>query len=320
MATLAASDAIPGNVAALLRACLVESQQPIALYDPADMLVWANPAFEARFLRGIRLPVSFADVIRHGFHGRFGVLIGSGDVERFLADVMKRRRSLPFRAFEVDTVDGEWFWMTEVLADGWLLSIATCITALKTNERVLREEHQGAVRAAQVDPLTGISNRQHILRLGEDLLAESRALSQAMSVVVADIDHFKQINDRFGHHVGDETLVSFCTLLQQNLRERDCVGRIGGEEFLLLLPGTTIENGCRVLDRLREKSASLTIDNDVRVTFSAGIAEVRSGETLAIALKRADAGLYAAKHGGRNRYAIASDEAPPSVPRSVRGS
>jgi diguanylate cyclase (GGDEF)-like protein len=284
------------------------------------MLVWANPAYDARFLRGRSLPISFADVIRHGFEGGFGVLIGSGDVERFLGDIQERRRSVPCRSFEVDTVDGEWFWMTEILADGWLLSIATCITALKTNERVLREQHQGAVRAAQTDPLTGISSRQHILRLGEELLADSRAQAQQMSVVVADLDHFKQINDRFGHHVGDETLVSFSALLQQNLRERDCVGRIGGEEFLLLLPGTTVENGCLVLDRLREKTSSLTIDDDLRVTFSAGIAQVAFGESLAAALKRADAGLYAAKHSGRDQYAIASDEAPPSVPRSVRGS
>jgi len=305
---------MPAELAGHLRRCLLESQQIVALYDEADVLRWANAAFDDRFLRGLPFPVSFADILRHGFSHGFGVHVASGDIERFLSDVQTRRRTAPFRAFEVDTVDGQWLWMTETLSAGWLLSIGSDISRLKHNERVLRQEHEQAVRVAQVDALTGISNRRHILELGDRTLAECRQADRAMSIAVVDIDHFKQINDRFGHDMGDDVLCRFARFCRMQLRDADLVGRIGGEEFLVLFPGTSTLTAVTIIGRLRESKVSIPPSTGLpSFTFSAGIAEAEPGETLASMMKRADMALYRAKTNGRNRSELALPLATPVI-------
>jgi diguanylate cyclase (GGDEF)-like protein len=281
----------------------------VALYDEYDVLRFANEAYERRFLRGKSLPIGFADVLRHGFHNGFGVIIGSGDIEQFLKDILPRRRTVPYRAFEVDTLEGEWIWMTETLHGGWLLSIGSNITALKHNEHTLRQAHAQALQASKTDALTGIANRRSILEIAEGAVERHDPGRGHLSLAVIDIDHFKKINDTLGHDAGDEVLRHFAGYCSSSLRNGDRFGRLGGEEFLLLLPGASATIASSVLTRLRvglSRNASMAA---VPYTFSAGIAEALAGEGLATVIKRADRALYAAKASGRDRVEIgAADE------------
>jgi diguanylate cyclase (GGDEF)-like protein len=284
----------------------------MALYDADDVLRHANAAFERRFLRGLPLPVSFKDVLRHGFQRGFGAKVSSGDIEAFIAEVLKRRGKKPFRAFEVDTVEGEWLWMTETrLPDGWMMSMASDVTSLKNNETNLRLAHDDAQIAARTDALTGAPNRRHILEAGEGLIRQCRELRLPCSLAVLDLDHFKSVNDTHGHAVGDTVLREFVAHCQPLLRAGDLLGRLGGEEFLLLLPTTRWPIAVAVCDRLRQCLMPLPLDGkggELTYSFSAGVAEVQPKEDLATLMRRADEAMYRAKHAGRARTKVAAPE------------
>jgi diguanylate cyclase (GGDEF)-like protein len=291
------------DLCAVLFAAVEQSASPVALFDAGDTLRHANGAYAATFLRGLVPPVSFADILRHGFHSGFGVHIACGDVEAFLADVLPRRRSAPNRTVLTDTVDGRWLQFTEtLLPDGWLLTVATDISALKQHERLITQAHASALQAALTDALTGVPNRRHALDLAEQALHARRSSELPVSVAVVDIDHFKQVNDSLGHLAGDQVLKDFCAHCRTQLRPNDIFGRIGGEEFLLVLPGADAAVAETIVERVREAHRAAVSS---RFTFSAGIAEARAGEALEALLHRADTALYAAKRGGRDRSVIA---------------
>jgi diguanylate cyclase len=161
---------------------------------------------------------------------------------------------------------------------------------------------------AEVDELTGALNRRSIMKLLDDEVARSQRSGGAFTVALIDLDHFKQINDRFGHLTGDEVLRTFAISLFANIRAIDKFGRYGGEEFLLVLPDTGHDSGARMLDRLRAIVESLdwsAFSEGLTVTISAGVATLRQSETSESLLARADLALYAAKERGRNRIAAA---------------
>lgn len=163
---------------------------------------------------------------------------------------------------------------------------------------------------ATVDPLTGLANRQS---MRTHLMGErDRALRQKLplSLALADIDHFKKINDGFGHSQGDKVLRAVAAVLKSTVRPYDVVYRYGGEEFLLCLPGTNAENGALVLERIRAAIESLALcdDNDtpIPVTATFGIAEINADLSVDDAIELADRALYDGKLGGRNKVVIAA--------------
>lgn len=280
-----------------LAAALADSELLVALFDPQDRLVWANPPFHARLLRGLPLPAAFADVLRHGFAGGFGVAIDCGDVEAFLVEILPRRRSARHRAFATDFVDGAWVWMTETLLDnGWLLSVGSEITSLKHHERQLTEAHDHAFRAARTDELTQAANRRHVLEVAH------AALCRGPTLVLIDLDDFKLVNDRHGHAGGDAVLKHFVAHCQAQLRPGDLLGRLGGEEFLLVLDGAGEALADTIVERLR---AALPACGQIAYGFSAGITCARAGDSVETALERADAALYEAKRAGKGRNVVA---------------
>lgn len=286
-----------------LLSAIAQTAMPVALYDQRDMLCYANQAFDAAFLRGLGLPVAFADVLRHGFYQGFGIRIDCGDIESFLVDILPRRRLQIHRQVTTDLLDGRWIQFTEtLLPGGWLLTIASDITALKQSEQTIRHAHASAMRAALTDALTGVPNRRHILELAEQALANHETGGEALTVVLLDLDHFKRINDAHGHQAGDAVLQHFCHQAQQYLRPRDGWGRFGGEEFLLLLPGADAQAAAAVVERLRAMQPDTGVPD---YTFSAGVARAQPGEPLQHLLSRADAALYAAKAAGRNGTVVA---------------
>jgi len=165
---------------------------------------------------------------------------------------------------------------------------------------------------AVTDPLTGVYNRGHVFRLAEQHIQRAKEQRQDLSMIIFDIDHFKQINDAFGHQTGDQALVELVRVCQDNLRTLDIFGRYGGEEFLVILPGLDAVSAGQVAERLRSKVAGLQLDGlpaDARVTISLGVASLTGnhGEDLDSLIAQADRALYQAKAEGRNRVSISSE-------------
>jgi len=157
------------------------------------------------------------------------------------------------------------------------------------------------------DALTGLPNR-HFMFETFDHLARSSPAGEACAVVLIDLDHFKQVNDTWGHAAGDLTLRAFASLAAAQLRQVDVLSRWGGEEFLIVCPKTDAEGARISTARLRQALETLQVLGeapDFRIRFSAGITEVAPSESLEAALARSDAALYAAKAAGRSRSEVA---------------
>ena len=173
--------------------------------------------------------------------------------------------------------------------------------------RKLRSSLEKARENEFRDPLTNVSNRRHFERALNKLIGEAHAGHTPLCLVMADIDHFKRINDTFGHQVGDDVLRYFAALLMKNVKGQDLVARYGGEEFCIVLPQTTIGNAQHLIRQIMGQldTANLVMTNGKdpigKVTSSFGIATLGAGEESVQLIRRADARLYQAKHAGRNR-------------------
>ena len=186
----------------------------------------------------------------------------------------------------------------------------------QTQKLELRSALDRLQQLATHDELTGLPNRRHVMTLLSH--EERRALrhEQPMCVALIDVDHFKSVNDNLGHQAGDEALRRFAAILLPALRAGDVLARWGGEEFILVLPATPLDEAARVLERLRLRcadAASWTDRPELQVSFSAGLSAHVAGEPTPLAIARADSALYQAKRSGRNRIEIADAGGDPAL-------
>ncbi len=152
------------------------------------------------------------------------------------------------------------------------------------------------------DGLTQLYNRRAFVDIADRELARAGRARSRLALLMLDIDHFKRVNDEFGHPAGDRVLAAFAGVMRQCVRRGDSVGRYGGEEFCILLPDSDLAHALEVGERIRTVTAGEPLaDLPEAVTVSVGAAEWTAGETLAQVMARADRALYAAKQGGRNR-------------------
>ncbi|MFC3282386.1 biofilm regulation diguanylate cyclase SiaD [Litchfieldella rifensis] len=175
-------------------------------------------------------------------------------------------------------------------------------------QQLMREHNLALKQDSTHDPLTGLPNRR---LFGERLKQEAKCAKrhpQSYTLAMLDIDHFKRINDRHGHDVGDQVLVAIAHVMRQELRDYDLCARWGGEEFLLLLADTQLEEAHAIVDRLRQRLSEIPItvgDMTLSITASAGLSEHRNGENpLEETLHRADQALLRAKRSGRDRSCV----------------
>ena len=165
-------------------------------------------------------------------------------------------------------------------------------------------------RAAMFDGLTGIHNRRWLDETLHRLVRRVERGDASLSIALIDIDHFKGINDTYGHEAGDHVLTTVAQVLARNLRPTDLVARFGGEEFVILFPDTDLEHALIAGERVRLAVASEALNSGERrlpgVTISMGIAQLQPGQSVPELLKGADRAMYAAKDGGRNRVVAAS--------------
>ncbi|MBI5264663.1 MAG: GGDEF domain-containing protein [Bradyrhizobium sp.] len=181
--------------------------------------------------------------------------------------------------------------------------------SLYQNSLKLKEAYRIIEELAQLDELTGSFNRRSIMRLLDEEIGCARDTARPCSIALIDLDWFKRVNDAYGHPTGDEVLRTFAITAFANIRDSDRFGRYGGEEFLLVLPGSAHDEAKRMLERLQCIVAGLdwsAFSPDLRVTISAGVATLQSGDDIDSILARADAALYEAKAQGRNRVIISA--------------
>lgn len=211
--------------------------------------------------------------------------------------------------------DGEWKWILDrgmvIQRDSLerplrMVGTHIDISARKAMEEMLRN-------MATTDGLTGLYNRRFFLsRMEEELARLQRGVTLMATVLMVDLDHFKKINDTYGHAAGDAVLRHFSALLNDGLRQTDTAGRLGGEEFALLLAGTDESGGRLFAQRLCEQTAASVVmveGQAIHFTVSIGIARLLPADgSVEKALQRADGALYEAKHNGRNQYAVATLE------------
>jgi len=211
-------------------------------------------------------------------------------------------------------------WVTEIvvmIAFGLVLVFGPALYRFELGliENVLVEKNKELSTAlerirdlAVKDELTGAYNRRHVM----DLLIQQKALADRggyfFTLCFVDLDYFKRVNDRFGHSTGDAVLRNFAGVADSILREVDCVARMGGEEFLLVLASTSQRDAYLAAERLAEGLRDMIVspnEPQYRITASIGITEYRQGEDIAASLERSDKALYEAKHTGRNKAVIA---------------
>src|SRR6478735_9309771 len=200
-------------------------------------------------------------------------------------------------------------WLSVLSLESFLMTIATAFILLAMSKERTELRHK---TAAMTDPLTGLLNRRAFLQDAEVLLQQQVARDRPIAVLLIDLDHFKSINDRFGHAVGDKVLQVFARTVRAALRQTDLIGRLGGEEFTVVLADASMDNAYLVADRLRRTFAAnaAVIDGEaLHATASIGVSViVDPRQDLAKLITLADQALYLAKARGRNRVEVAPIE------------
>lgn len=188
------------------------------------------------------------------------------------------------------------------------LLVTTVIMKTKIQLSIERNAFLEMQSLAQVDGLTNTYNRRFFCELAERELARIKRAQESFSLMMLDIDHFKKINDIYGHDVGDQAIKSFCIVSKKMLRELDILGRMGGEEFAVLMPQTTIDQAKSVAERLRKAVSEIVLDlpeGKISFTVSIGITCTEpSNYDFNVMLKDADRAMYKAKNGGRNQIFV----------------
>lgn len=249
-------------------------------------------------------------------------LIGLRDSDLFPADIAERLTSLDNQAFSSQNkVSGMevfqfadqqpyYYWSVKVplmRENGDIYAVLGMSTDMTERKRLEDE----LLRLATTDELTNLYNRRHFFQVSEQTLNRSRRYHEPLALLMCDIDFFKHINDTFGHPTGDLVLQKIAEIIRQTLRDTDIAGRIGGEEFAILLVQTSLEHAEEVAERLRQRieNSQILLDDGhlVPLTISIGVATpVYPLETLATLLQHADQALYKAKRGGRNQVYLAT--------------
>jgi two-component system cell cycle response regulator len=237
-----------------------------------------------------------------------------GDAEAFrTAVVLLERADLDLDAAILALHRGVQDFLVEPVSPGELVTRVTAAGRMKVLQEELAEQTRRLETMIFEDALTGLANRRYILTQLAALVSGARRHGRPLSIALIDVDHFKTVNDRYGHAVGDRVLVGVAAALRNHLRAEDHLGRLGGEEFLALLPDTDAEAAARVTEKLRCEVGGASVvhaGHELAVTVSIGMA-TWDGEEPQRLLQRADEALYAAKAAGRDRAL----SAPASVPR-----
>lgn len=281
----------------------------VGIYDENENLRYANAAFKKAYFITHGEQLNWTTLMRRNYAAQRGTVIQTDDIDAWISSVRSRRGKAAQRSYESDLHDGRWIWVVETMRpDGWIVYFGTDVTSLRQSERNLRHARDCALRESQTDDLTGISNRKHIMKQLENLLHDATRTGRCAGFAcLMDLDHFKAINDTWGHGAGDQILTAFARVVRRSVRLRDGFGRIGGEEFLLLLPDTTAHDCHQIISAIfaAVRDKPLTSDYpELLATFSAGLCPIDPADSVKSIYAKTDKALYRAKSDGRNRLVI----------------
>ena len=291
----------------------------IALAHGAHMLAWSSLVFWAW------QPASFPSLV-------FIMLVHMGLIALTTSMSNAHLRMLAFdMIFPIlallgpPLLDPSWFnGGLSLLGAGFsalMIQVARQINAYATEALQLRQRNEILISElesqASRDSLTGLVNRRYFLSAAEQHFQSTRHCPTVLALLIIDLDHFKLVNDQYGHLAGDEVLVAIVNAFTRHLRTGDCLGRLGGEEFALLLPETTPAEAIETAERLRQAAAAVHLNIQgcpVQPTVSIGIALLQEADlSLSSLMHRADLAMYAAKTQGRNRVVCATPAAAPEM-------
>ena len=267
------------------------------LGDPREALALVGNALAATHNPRVLLPV-ILEVVTEATGARGGQILVAGEEVGWIGEVGDAKQALSLDlgfatggdvSLLLSPPPGGFAKETRTLAE-WLASQAA--VALD-NARL----HEIVQRQAITDDLTGLVNRRRFIEALDAEIERARRFGSPLTVVLADLDNFKRVNDEHGHHTGDDVLRSFAGLLRSHVRDVDVCARIGGEEFAIVLPETDQPGAASVAERIRESLETVPIG----ITSSFGVAELSAGQSGSDLLRTADAALYRAKEGGKNR-------------------
>lgn len=280
-------------------------QGGVAVWDAQDRLVICNSQYRELFAD---VPVAVEPGIRLRRLLRSAAASGcyriAGNPATWLRSYVAQHRSASGFS-EQHYADGRIFLVSQRrTAEGGVVALHVDITERKRREQEL-------LRLSRTDSLTGACNRRYFLELARREVRRARRYQNPLSVLVIDLDHFKQVNDRYGHAAGDAALCHFVALARSTLREVDLLGRMGGEEFAVMLPETEADRALHAAERLRTRLSRRPLQwqgQAVALSTSIGVAQVDPGDGEIVAsLQRADHALYRAKSRGRNRSELAQE-------------
>lgn len=288
----------------LFQAITEHAQAVIAAKDLEGRYIFVNQEFSRLFKRRREACIGCTD--QQLFEPEFAQAFRKADLQ-----TIKRQRAIVVE--EKAPVDGQ---LRHYLSmkfpvrdlDGKLFATGVVATDISTLKQ-LAEELQ---LQAETDELTGICNRRKLFEVGQREVARALRYDLPLSLALFDIDHFKSVNDRHGHAAGDRVLVGFSRLVTEHLRRNDCFGRLGGEEFVVILPHTPLDPARlwaeRIVGLLAAAPLSVDSGTELNVTVSAGVAHLNGSlDSFEQLLKAADSQLYQAKCGGRNCVRMLSD-------------
>ena len=294
---------------AAMRAIVDDLNYGIVVLDRERRVEFMNQAFRRVWRVPDRPPDGDRTFLKLMYHGR-GVTayaVSPGRLGDYVAKQLDLIRTGEERPLTIRLSSGEaiQFRCKALPNDGRLLTYG--------NVSELAEEAEALERLACSDGLTGLNNRRHFLVLADNEWARFQRYKRPLALLMTDIDKFKSVNDTYGHDVGDEVIKAVASVLQASKRTTDIVGRLGGEEFAMVLPEATLDRAVQAAERFRQLVASRLIsagDQRVPITISLGVASADEQTTgIEEMLKQSDLALYEAKHTGRNRVCRFSRDA-----------
>ena len=295
---------------------------PLAIYDVDDRLVVWNDAYESLYEKAFSKlenwrrtePLYYIDLISSNVPEE----LTEEERENYIQKRLRAQQDSTGEAIDRNYPSKGWFRVSKFRTpSGAVAGFAIDINELKDREQVLLQEverrkllESKILALAYSDELTGVANRRAILEHAENEFQRCHAQKEPLSIIMMDIDHFKSINDQYGHTAGDAVIKSVCCAIDEKLcMDTEKIGRIGGEEFAVVVLRTTASVAQSLADSIRKEVEELKIDTNgkiITVTVSIGVAQMLPGDTdLMQLINRADDSLYEAKNAGRNQVRAA---------------
>lgn len=286
-----------------------DTMNGIIVFDGNDRIIFCNQSAANMYELSncdYLLGKTFDQMVKYCYESKTGMVIETNDLNAWLEYAHAKRRSKEYRRFEIDLHNGSWYLVSEQLVENdCIVMICTDITDKKNAENRLNAMSKELFFLATTDSLTNTFNRRYFIEQAQVEKKRCQREKYGYALLMLDLDSFKAINDNYGHACGDAVLTAIADTIRLELRDYDLLGRMGGEEFSILLPNTTHASALSIAQRIRHSIENRTIeyqDHQITVTASIGVSlDQNADQDFENLFLAADNFLYQAKENGRNQ-------------------